>query len=296
MRRFLVICMTICATVTGLYGQDQQYIVKLNGDTIYGKIMINPVRDNSKQIFFKRADGTKEQVRPLRCAYVYYNEKYQFRSVPLLNQKLFMQIVQEDSKVSLYNYVHKRDNSIVTSRIMVKPDNSVIELSILNYKNQMQQFMEDCPKVVAKLESREYKYKNHRELLDEYNSCEPQTRQVTQAVVTTSPPAAPPQTTVQANSIPKDPSIKSAEMKSGVALRSDIQLLRLKKIAAYKDYVNSLSNLEFRSDVLDLLVDLENRINLNSEIPGYLWNSLSAMVQDNPDLIAKTDQLRLDIK
>lgn len=293
---FLIV---VIITWVPLQGQDKQYVVKMNGDTLYGKIMINPVRDNSRSMLFKGDDGIKKKIQALRYRFAYYSEKYQFRSVPYLKQRLFMIIVSEGPQASLYYYVHKRDNSTLTSRIVVNHKGEALELSVLNFKNQMREFMNDCPQVVARLDSREFRFKNYSKLVTAYNGCElnktvvasdnppttvssPKPTVSTTSSVTTATPAI--------AAVPPEPSISTKPEKS------DIQLLRLGKIEGFKNFVNSLSDFESKKDILEVVVDLENRINQNSEIPDYLWSSLSSMVKGHDALTEKVQQLRQDIR
>lgn len=306
-----ILLLLICCWQTSK-AQDRQYIVKINGDTIYGRLMINPIRDNSREMFFKSDDGTKERVRPLRTTYAYYNPKYQFRSVIFSNQRLFMQIVREDEKVSLYNYVHDRDNSLVNSRVAVKSNGEAIELSVLNFKNQIREFLDDCPELIAKLEAKQYKFKTHQAMFADYNQCDVLQYTTTSALqaqtqVQTQPsqPVTPSSTTPTSSTPPGTPvanevsgsvavpAVATTDTESG---KSDIQLLRLRKLQEFKEYVVGLQNFQFSKDVLDLVVDLENRINQNSEIPAYLWTTLDAMVEDNEALKEQAQQLKLDIR
>ena len=78
--------------------------------------------------------------------------------------------------------------------------------------------------------------------------------------------------------------------------KSDIQLLRLNKLEEFEQYVTGLQDFQFRSDVLELVKDLENRVHQNSDIPNYLWSTLEAMVQDDPELTEKAKNLKIDIK
>ncbi|MDH3708373.1 MAG: hypothetical protein OER04_00720 [Cyclobacteriaceae bacterium] len=287
MSRLLGFTFLIFLSTLALQAQDRQYIVKLNRDTIYGKLQMNPLRDNSQLIYFKADDGEKMNLRPLRAAYVYYNQKYQFRSVIFANRRLFMQIVREDERVSLYNYIHKRDNSLVTSRVVIRQDGEAVEISILNFKNQMIEFLEDCPPVVAKLESRAYKFKHYQTMLAEYNQCE--LLQYPSNPTATSQAATPPPAVTSETSQPVPPVVIDPQ-------KSDIQLLRLNKLEEFEQYVTGLQNFQFRSDVLELVNDLENRVHQNSDIPNYLWSTLEAMVQDDPELTEKTKKLKIDIK
>lgn len=279
-RIFGLIVILFCLILT-LSAQENQYVVKINGDTIYGKIMINPVRDNSRSMFFKAVDGSKSNISPLRYHYVYYNPKYQFRSVPLYNQKLFMQVIREDEKLSLYNFVHQRDNNIVTSKVLFNADGESVELSGLNFKNQMTSFIEDCPEILAKVGTKEFRYKNHEELVASYNLCESHTESVNPVVT---------------EKVDDSPEGETGPISApATLLKKDPQQDKLSILQSFREYAGSLRGFQFTDDVLELLTDLENRIRQNSEIPSYLWSSLDAMVEDHPELKMKAQKLKLDL-
>ena len=268
---------------TQLQAQDNQYIIKLNGDTIKGKLQINPVRDNSLSMFFKADDGTKEDILPIRVKYVYYDEEYQFRSIPFYNQRLFMQIIKEDEHISYYNYIHKRDNAIMTTKVAIKPDGEALELSGLTFRKQVTEFLEDCPEIVAKLDAKKYRFKDHEKLFADYNACDqkliissttPTSAVTTAAVVTT---------TVSAT----EPERASIE---------DSQQEKLSKVDEFRKYVTGLDGFAYSNDVLEWLSDVENRVTQNREIPNYLWNSLNSMTQEKPELQGKAEKLKKDLE
>ncbi len=319
MRRIWAVTTILFLSMAVINGQEKQYVVKITGDTLYGKLMINPVRDNSTSIIFKGDDGSRDRLKPLRYTYIYYNPKYQFRSVPYRNQRLFMQIVWEKENISLYNYVHQRDNSVVTSRLAIKPDGKAVELSVLTFKAQMSEFLEDCPLVVAKIQDKVYRFKNHQEMFLEYDQCmsgtqpsatvasnqTPSPSQSTNNSQATTPVTPPNPTTPAPPANPvKQPQEQASNISQEVVAEAtavekpltEIQVLRLKKIHEFKSYVQELDEFSSRSELVELLFDVENRIRDQRGIPDYIWRSLESMVQSNPELSAKAQNLRLNIQ
>lgn len=264
---------------TQLQAQDTQYIVKLNRDTIRGKLQINPIRDNSTSMFFKGEDGSKEYIRPLRVTFVYHSEDYQFRSVAFYNQRLFMQIIKEDEHISYYNYIHKRDNSIMTTKVVAKPNGETLELSGLTFRKQVTEFLEDCPEIIAKLEAKEYRYKEHEQLFADYNEClqQPSVKPVVQTTVTTEVAVIALNTSAaETPLVPIDDTIKE----------------KLTRIGEFRKYVNGLQNFAYTNDILEWLSDVEQRISQNREIPNYLWSSLNAMTEEHSELQGKAMELK----
>lgn len=264
---------------TQLQAQDTQYIVKLNRDTIRGKLQINPIRDNSTSMFFKGEDGSKEYIRPLRVTFVYHSEDYQFRSVAFYNQRLFMQIIKEDEHISYYNYIHKRDNSIMTTKVVAKPNGETIELSGLTFRKQVTEFLEDCPEIIAKLEAKQYRYKDYEQLFADYNECLQQ-------------PSVKPfiPTTVRAKAAVI--ALNTSAVETTLIPIDDTMKERITKIDEFRKYVTTLQNFTYTNDVLEWLSDVEQRISQNREIPNYLWNSLNAMAEERPELQGKAMELK----
>jgi hypothetical protein len=291
----LAIALVLTFCISSLMAQSDQYMVKLNGDTIRGKLQINPARDNSQSMYFKHEDGSKENIRPIRISYVYYSDQYQFRSVPFYNQRLFMQIVKEDRNLSNYNYIHKRDNSIATTKVVVKPGGEVLELSALTFRKQITEFLQDCPKVVAMLEAKQYKYKDQHQLFEDYNNCD------TQAVTVdanTNADANTDQTVTSYSSNPAQTTAADVTTATGagsVSVTPGSKENKLSKIDNFRKYVRGLDNFQHSRDVLEWLTDVEYRVSQGREIPNYLWSSLNAMTSENPDLQDKADLLQKDL-
>ena len=285
MRIRLVIATIILFTTGNLIAQDQ-YIVKLNGDTLRGKLQINPMRDNTRSMYFKHEDGTKENIRPIRVSYVYYDQEYQFRSIPFNNQRLFMQIVKEDRNLSYYHYIHKRDNSVATTKVLAKPNGDALEISALSFRKQVENFLDDCPEVEAKIESKLYKYKDIDKLLEDYNNCNFPVV-LASSVDNNNVQSGAPANTGAAVAV-SDAAITS-ESQGQV---STAKQTKLSEIDEYRKYVRGLNDFEHARDVLEWLTDVEFRVTQGRDIPNYLWNSLNAMTEGNEELQTKSNTLK----
>ena len=266
-----------------LYAQDQ-YIVKLNGDTLRGKLQINPMRDNTRSMYFKHEDGTKENIRPIRASYVYYDEEYQFRSIPYNNQRLFMQIVREERNLSHYNYIHKRDNSIATTKVLAKPNGDALEISALAFRKQVAKFLDDCPEVEARVEAKKYKYKDLDQLLDDYNNCD--------FPVVASSNLGNNQPENKSETAPAVVAANTAVASNGSPEELTAKQTKLLQVDDYRRYVRGLEDFEHARDVLEWLTDVEFRVTQGREIPNYLWNSLDAMTEGHQELKAKSTELK----
>ncbi len=268
--------------VAQLHAQDNQYIVKLNGDTIRGELKINPIRDNSNSMSFKAEGGSNNNIRPIRVKYVYYDHEYQFRSVPFYSQRLFMQIIKEYEHISYYNYIRKGNNSILTTKVATKPNGEAVELSGLTFRKQVTEFLDDCPEIVAKLESKKYRYKDYEKLFADYNNCE-------QPLVLAQGPSS------TATEVTAATTIVSTTETAEASIDDTVQE-KLTKVDEFGKYVAGLKDFAYANDVLEWLSDVENRIRQNREIPNYLWSSLNAMTEEQTELNEKAEELKKDLE
>jgi hypothetical protein len=301
----LSIIILLTSLATRISAQSDQYVIKFNGDTIYGKIQINPMRDNTRSMYFKNLDGTKENLRPVRISYVYFDEEYQFRSVPFYNQRLFMQILKEDDRISYYNHIHKRENSVATTKVALKPDGEALELSALTFRRQILDFLDDCPSIVAKVENKEYKFKDYEQLFADYNDCDEQLVVVSKSEsnaaqnsgsvdqgnsanitgVAASTAVAAESSNLTTQSVPPS----AAGSTSDTANSKNV---KLQKIDAFRGYVRSLTNYEHSRDVLEWLTEIEFRIIEDRDIPNFLWSSLEEMSEDHEGMAEKSKELK----
>ncbi len=283
----IVIALILCCSLFPLNAQDQ-YIVKLNGDTIRGKLQINPMRDNSQSMFFKYLDGSKENVRPIRISYVYYDEEHQYRSIPFYNQRLFMQILKEGRNLSYYHYIRKRDNSVATTKVLAKPNGDALEISALTFKKHVSEFLEDCPQIQAKVDAKEYRYKDLDQLVDDYNNCDIQVVLASSVNSSSKSTGSMESATVTAAAAGAD-SNNTGSMGSG-------KQAKLEQIDAFRKYVRGLNNFEHARDVLEWLTDVEYRVSQDRDVPNYLWNSLDAMTNGNDQLQEEAGKLQAALK
>jgi len=116
------------------YSQNQQYYLKLNGDTVLGKLRINQYRDNSRKINFIDNEGNKKVIYPQTAYYVYVSNIYQLRSVIFRDQRLFMEPVYE-GRVSVYNYMRYERNSptLMNSRVLIKKKGVLQDMKVLKF-------------------------------------------------------------------------------------------------------------------------------------------------------------------
>jgi hypothetical protein len=192
-----------------------------------------------------------------------------------------MHVVKDDRNLSYYHYIHKRDNSIATTKVFAKPNGDALELSALSFKKQVSEFLDDCPQVNARIEAKEYKYKDIDQLFEDYNNCDIQT--VSASSTQTNSPANSAVATMEAGDHDNMENPGPATTK-----KQD----KLAQIDAFRKYVRDLDDFQHARDVLEWLTDIEYRVSQDREIPNYLWNSLDAMTASNDTVQEQALELR----
>ncbi len=240
---FLMFSQAIC---------QHQYIVKLNGDTIYGKLSINLYQDNSKFMYFKPNDEGMSRIYPYNTKSVYYSKDRIYKSVALNNQRLFME-VKHEGKLSLYTYTryHSSSTTIITSTVALKHDGQAIEIPSLGFRKAVAEFLRDCPELEQKILNKEYKSRDLQKIANFYDSCEIQ-----------------------------DPFLQKVETP---------ELMELDKLRQVIKRSNSLSK---KNEALEILIDMERRLQGTDKIPGYLWNALMAAVDEDRQIKKQVEEFK----
>jgi len=297
MKKYLTtILFTILATVAC---QAQQYFVKLNGDTVYGKANLNPILDNSRMIRFVTKDGEKMNLKPHLTKAVFYSDDYIYVPVIYQQQRLFM-ILMEGGSLSAYRYITKDGSSTQVSRVLSK-NGDAIEVNKFNFKNQMTDFLGDCPEVVEGIEEKKYRLRALTELVKAYNNCTStennlannQHQAPPQAPKTPEPSSDASKVVLQvpaevvSTSDMASPSVSNGEVKNEPDLEAAAN-----HIESFREHVASIEDLNSKTDILELIKDLENRWQQEGEIPDYLWGALESMTKSDASLTEKVAELK----
>ena len=260
----------------------QQYYIKTNGDTIYGKVNLNPIFDNSRSIRFISNSGEKIDLKPHWAKEVFYKQDMIFKPVIHNNQRLFMAVISDGTPLSAYTYVYELSNKMERSRILSKNGETLV-INKFNFKNQMIKFLEDCPEIVSGLEEKKYRLKFLGEMVGAYNNCSKAPTLVSgsnNSLVDNHTDAVVVSTTAPKQNLPEPMATsKSTEPE-------------MNAIASFKEYIENADQISNKSDILELLKDLENRWQKEREIPGYLWSALEGMANNDEGLAEKVKALK----
>jgi len=240
------------------YCQNQHYYLKLNGDTVLGKLKINQYEDNSKKINFVDHEGNKKVIYPQTTFYVYGSKDYQLRSVIFRDQRLFMEPVYE-GRVNVYNYIRFERNSttLMNSRVLIKRMGEGVEISGIAFKSQLKKFFEDCDKIISGLNDKTYKFKDIVKIAEDYENCGSNQDEI---------------------SISNN--VKPASRSMFVNLRS------------FRLSVTNAVDFDNRSDLLELVDDIIQRLQNQETIPSYLWLALVLITEGNEEINSKAKKIK----
>ncbi len=169
-RKLLIFFIALSCSIP-LIAQKNQYFVKLNGDTIRGRLNITTQDDNSLKMRFRTEDREKLTIIPQLTQHVYHSDNIQYGSVPYRNRRLFMEIVHEGS-LSVYNYTRFDTNvgRMVSSKILVRGTNA-IEIGRIGFRKSVSGFLEGCPKLQQQINSKEYRSSDLVAIAEAYENC-----------------------------------------------------------------------------------------------------------------------------
>ncbi len=160
-------------------------------------------------------------------------------------KKIYLMKLVKSGYLSLYAF--KLENQTTyDGRLMTKLDGTRMEVPNLSFKKFMANFLDDCSTIVSKIKSGDLSKKDLDKIIDEYNLC-----------------------ITNAN---KDKAIPTNEVnEKSVAITNLIE-----KIEA-EDFTS-------KKDALDLLKDIQNKVNNNEPVPNYLTDGLKGYLAGTPAL------------
>jgi len=216
------------------------FLITTKGDTLYGDIKILSY-DIVDRVQIT-TDKKKKSFTALEARSVFLNNEM-YHAVRHDSRYHFM-LLKQSGYLSLYGF--RLDNQITyDGRLLIKRDGESIEVPNLTFKKMMQEFLKDCMSVSDRIKSGELGKKNIDSIITLYNACiEENTKLAAQ---------------VQASS-------SSSEL-----VKPAIENLK---------YKIENSSLNSKQDVLDLIKDIETKLNGNQPLPNYLLDGLKSYLSD----------------
>jgi ribosomal protein S17E len=231
----VVAAIALLLTVDGLFGQSD-YIVTLKSDTLRGEVRIlsYDVQDRAQLT----VNGKKQLFTALQVSQIYKDDHFLI-PVRMENTIRFMQVIKK-GYLSLYGY-KQQNQSTYDGRFLVKQDGSSMDLPNITFKKMIAGYVEDCPTLSSQVKNGDYSRRDIEQIVEIYNNC----------VMTRQPEEA------------------------QAPLTSDL-LLKRKRTEAIEDLVNLVKEQDFenRQDALDLLADIQSKIDRNENVSNYQVETL----------------------
>lgn len=163
--------------------------------------------------------------------------------------KIYLMKLVKSGYLSLYAF-RLENQTTYDGRFMTKLDGTSIEVPNLSFKKFMVNFLNDCSTIVSKIKSGDLSKKELDKIIDEYNEC--------------------------ITNLNKEKVIPSSEVNE--------------KSVAITKLIGKIEAEDFTSkkDALDLLKDIQSKVNNNEPVPNYLTDGLKGYLAGTPAL---TDDL-----
>jgi len=257
MKLIFVILFISATTLT--FGQSD-YAIKLKGDTLKGRVKILTY-DKLDRVQVVTEDNKKNysalEIRTLRIAGItYHTVKYD-------NGFRYMKLIKEGF-LSLYGF-RMPNQSTYDGFYFLKKDGSGLEMPNLTFKKSLSNFLAECPEVNDRIKSGDLGRKDIDMIVDRYNSC---LQFKTERRVDE----------------PKISAVTEAESEKMIAVNAIITK------------AEAATNLENKSDIIDLLKDLRAKIARNEILPNYILKDIKNQLGQNPEFAADVEKLMSLVK
>lgn len=258
MKSFFLSLLLITFGVSAFSQSD--YAITLKGDTLKGRVKILTYDQLDRvQVVDeeKKKIFSALEIRTLRMGGVtYHTIKYD-------KGFRYMRLIKEGF-LSLYGF-RMTNQSAYDGMYFFKKDGSGLEMPNLTFKKSLSNFLSDCPQVMEQIKSGDLGRKDIDKIVDRYNSC----LQFKTERRIDEPKALP---------------VTEAESEQMIAVNALITK------------IETATNLENKSDMVDLLKDLRSKIARNEILPNYILKDMKNQLGTHPDFTADVEKLLLLVK
>ena len=256
--KYSLIILLFVISITTASSQDSDFVVTASSDTVWGNIIRATTSTPLESVTIKH-DGKKHHFKAHEVR-GFSKDGDIFHTVRINNRYKFGQLMQNGTYLKLYNYTADEAGNTrsFSQAYLSKADYSGIEVPNLGFRKGLMEFLEDCPEVKQKLENKEYGKKELEQIINEYNAC----KEASSKTVAATPAPVPPAT----------PAVV-------VEVKTPEEAQKLKSIINLKDKINQLADSGEKTEILEMLTDIESKLTNGDEIPGYLKNILQTKLQ-----------------
>lgn len=234
---------------------QKDYGITLKGDTLKGRVRILTY-DQLDRVQIVTEDAKKNysalEIRTLRIAGDTYH------TIKFDKGFRYMRLIK-DGFLSLYGY-RMPNQSNYDGQYLVKKDGTGLEMPNLTFKKSLAGFLSDCAEVSERIKSGDLGRKDIDKIVDRYNSC------------------------LQFKSERKVEEPKVAPV-------TEIESEQMIAVNGIITKAEAASNLENKSDIVDLLKDLRSKIARNEILPNYILKDVKNQLGQHPDFAADVEKL-----
>ena len=247
MRKVFIILL-VCLTSQTSFAQKTGSFITTNGENHSGKIYLRLEEQRVDELVVKidKERTTFKAHKILSLVFengdtiktIKYKDRYQFAKVvhagPFLNYYKIADIGQERKEL--------------TMPLLVKQDNSDLEIGNFGFKGRMTKFLKQCPDLTDKIAAGEIKKSRLKDIVVMYNDC-----------------------------------MSSNQTKSP----TNVSKVSIEEQPAMEKLINKVSSsgLENKSDILEMLKDVKAKLEEGESVPKYLKGAIIEAFGDNQEFV-----------
>ena len=254
------IILSLLLVLVGYCARAQSdYLITTKADTIHGEVRILTYDQLDRAQISN--NGKKETYTALQILMLNKDNEV-YKPVKNYNTINFMKVIKA-GYLTLYGF-RLPNQSTYDGRFLAKLDGSFMEMPNLSFKKMMAGLLADCSELSEKIKKGEIGKRDIEEIVEQYNLC-----------------------LSKENPVVVQESVAPAESQSNTSQLEAIQSL-----------INKVNDQDFssRKDALDILRDMESKVNRNENIANYLIEGLQSLLKDQPSLSEDLEKLVTSFK
>jgi hypothetical protein len=221
---------------------QSDYLITSKADTIWGEVRILSYDNIDRAQVVNK--GKKEMFTALQLLSLNKNGEH-YKPVKMENTIRLMKVIKS-GYLTLYGF-RLPNQTTYEGRFLLKQDGTSLEMPNLGFKKILSAYLQDCSEVSEKIKSGGLGREKIYEIIELYNAC----------MLSNKPLAA----------------------KAPVAAEPKVSTQHLE---AVQNLMNKIKDQDFASkeDALDILRDIESKVNRNEPVSNYLIDGLSNSLKD----------------
>jgi hypothetical protein len=216
----------------------QDFVVTSKGDTLIGEV--KPLFYGVDKKVQLNQEGKKKVIYPMFQVRSFFYRGELYKPVKGPEGYTFMKL-QKAGYLSLYSY--QLPNQVTFDGLyLLKMDGNGTEVPNISFKKVMQRFLADCPTVAEKIDNGDLAKKELNKIIDEYNEC------------------------IGANTVDHGKIIAENEGNQKIIGVWDV----------LEEKVNAEPEFEGKSNALDMIAEIKNKIARSEKVPNFLVEGLKS--------------------